>query len=316
MSPDPSAEPLPRLAATLPRGAARRLLADAFARAGIVSADVDARVLLCAGLGIDHVHLIGEPDLPLGSAAEVVDGYARRRMDREPVSRIIGYRDFWDARFEITRDVLDPRPDTEALVEAVIAHWKDRSRGALRILDLGVGSGAILCALLRSLPASHGIGVDLSPRACAVARANLAGLDLSARGQIVCGDWVEAIRGRFDVVVSNPPYVERGELPGLEREVRDHDPVLALDGGDDGLQAYRRIVPRLRDLLAEHGLVAFEHGPGQGGPLADLLLEARFAGIRAVRDLAGRERCVLATRGEGRTSEAETTDAGNPTARA
>lgn len=285
---------LPQFSASTPRDTARRQLAKAFAAAGIASADLDARVLLCAGLGIEHMDLVRDPDQPLGSAAEIIDAYAHRRMNREPVSRIIGYKEFWGERLALDPHVLDPRPDTECLVEAVLKTLGDRMSEPLRIVDLGVGSGAILCALLRSFPESSGVGIDISPRACAVARENLMRWGLGARGHIVCGNWSEALRGPFDLVVSNPPYIIRNEIGELDKEVRDHDPRLALDGGEDGFSAYREIIPDLARMLAPGGLVAFEIGPAQAGSVA-LLLEGADLGATAVAlDLAGRERIILA----------------------
>ncbi|MGH6864361.1 MAG: N5-glutamine methyltransferase family protein, partial [Methylocella sp.] len=166
-------------------------------------------------------------------------------------------------------------------------------------LDLGTGTGAILCSLLQSLPGSSGIGVDISPGACAIARDNLAALGLARNGLIVRGDWARALRGPFDVIVSNPPYVLRGEIARLAPEVRDHDPRLALDGGEDGLAAYREIIPASRDLLAPGGLIALEVGAGQHGAVESLLTGAFGGPVDVRRDLDGCRRVVLACPGQG-----------------
>jgi release factor glutamine methyltransferase len=287
---------LPRFDALTRRDEARLGLARALAAAGIDSADLDARVLLCGALGIGHLDLIREPSVPLGERAAILCHFAERRMNREPVSKILGYRDFWDIRIGVSAHVLDPRPDTEILVEAVLSHGASLSQQPLRLLDLGVGSGAILCALLRGFPGSLGLGIDLSPKACVTARENLAALGLLGRGQIACGNWTEALTGQFNVIVSNPPYIPSSEIAGLEREVRDHDPHLSLDGGDDGLVAYRQIIPRLPQLLTVPGLVAFEFGPAQTAPVARMLEAMGFCNIQAICDLAGRERILLAWR--------------------
>lgn len=279
------------------RGAARRLLARALAQGGIESAQIDARVLLCAALCIDHADLVRNPDCPLGPGAATVASFAARRLKREPLSRIIGHRDFWRARFKIGPAVLDPRPSTETLIEAVLDHEARSPRENGRILDLGTGSGAILCSLLQSLPGSFGAGVDISPGACAIARDNLAALGLAQRGAIVCCDWTRALRGPFDVIVSNPPYVVRGEIARLPPEVRDHDPRLALDGGEDGLAAYREIVPASRDLLAPGGLIALEVGAGQHPAVESLLTGAFGAEVKIILDLNGCRRVVLARPG-------------------
>lgn len=280
------------------RGAARRSLARALAIGGIEQAQIDARVLLCAALGIDHADLVSNPDCPLGLGAAAVASFAARRLKREPVSRIIGHRDFWRARFKIGPAVLDPRHATETLIEAVLGHVARSPRENWRVLDLGTGSGAILCSLLQSLPGSCGIGVDISPGACAIARKNLAALGLARRGLIVCCDWSRALRGRFDVIVSNPPYVARGEIARLAPEVHDHDPRLALDGGEDGLAAYRKIIPASRDMIAPGGLIALEVGAGQHGAVESLLTGAFGTPAEVRFDLDGCRRVVLACPGQ------------------
>ncbi|MGB6175594.1 MAG: peptide chain release factor N(5)-glutamine methyltransferase [Methylocella sp.] len=284
----------PDFVPAMPRGTARRSLARVLTEGGIESAQIDARVLLCAALGIDHADLVRNPGCPLGPGAGTVASFAARRLKREPVSRIIGHRDFWRARFMIGPAVLDPRPATETLIEAVLDHAARSPRENWRILDLGTGSGAILCSLLQSLPGSFGAGVDISRGACVIARANLAALGLARRGSIVCCDWTRALRGPFDVILSNPPYVARGEIARLAPEVRDHDPRLALDGGEDGLAAYREIIPASRDLLAPRGLIALEVGAGQHPAVASLLTGAFDTPVKVRLDLEGCRRVVLA----------------------
>jgi release factor glutamine methyltransferase len=280
------------------RGAGQRALMRALAKGGIESAQIDARVLLCAALGIEHADLVSNPDCPLGPGAATVASFAARRLKREPVSRIIGHRDFWRARFKIGPAVLDPRHATETLIEAVLDYTVRSPRENWRILDLGTGSGAILCSLLQSLPGSFGTGVDISRGACVIARDNLATLGLAQRGLIVQGDWTRALRGPFDVIVSNPPYVVRGEIAHLTPEVRDHDPRLALDGGEDGLAAYREIIPACRDLLAQDGLIALEGAAGQHPAIESLLTGAFGAPVKVRVDLDGCRRVVLACPGK------------------
>ena len=283
----------------LPRGMALSVLIRGLRDAGIDSASIDGRILLCAALGIEHANLIGDPDRPLGSGAATLTSFAARRLRREPVSRILGHREFWQARFKIAEGVLDPRPETETLLEAVLDHAARSPRESWRILDLGTGSGAILCSALQSLPESSGVGVDISAAACAIARDNLAALGLLSRALIVRGDWARAVQGRFDVILSNPPYVASGAIAGLEPEVRDHDPHLALDGGDDGLAAYREIVPALPGLLAPGGLIALELGEGQYSAV-ESLLSRHFAGqVEGRFDYHGCQRVVLARDGRG-----------------
>jgi release factor glutamine methyltransferase len=280
------------------RGVGQRSLARALAKGGKEPAQIDARVLLCAALDIDHADLVRNRNCPLGPGAAAVATFAARRLQGEPVSRIIGHREFWRACFKIGPAVLDPRPETETLIEAVLDHAARFSRENWRILDLGTGSGAILCSLLQSLPGASGVGTDISIGACAIARDNLAELGLAWRGLVVCGDWTHALRGPFDVIVSNPPYVARGEISRLAPEVRDHDPRLALDGGEDGLAAYREIIPACRDLLAPGGLIALEVGAGQHPAVESLLAGAFGAPVKVRLDLDGCRRVVLACPGQ------------------
>ncbi|WP_395697233.1 peptide chain release factor N(5)-glutamine methyltransferase [Methylocella sp.] len=275
--------------------AARRALSRALREAGLASPDLDARLLVCAALGLDHAALLRAPDAPLGEAgARRLAGFARRRLAREPVARILGAREFWGARFSLGAETLDPRPDTETLVEAAL-DGAPRGR-TLNILDLGVGSGAILGALLLELPLAFGVGVDRAAQACAQARANLAALGLGTRAAFVCADWTAPLCGRFDLIVSNPPYVAHGDIARLEPEVRLHDPLLALDGGADGLDAYRAIAPGALRLLAPGGLLAFEVGAGQAEAVGALLREAGFGDFDSRRDLNGVDRVVSARR--------------------
>ena len=275
-----------------------RLLADAFAKAGIEDAAIDARLLLCAAAGFDHVALIRDPDLPIEEeAAELALAMAQRRLAREPVSRILGERSFWSFDLLVTPAVLDPRPDTETVVDGALEVLGERQGEALSVLDLGTGSGAILCALLDVFPQARGLGVDLSKEACAVARENIARCELNQRGQVRQGSWDAGLPGPYDLVVSNPPYIETAALAGLDPEVRLHDPMLALDGGPDGLTAYRDIAALLPALVAPGGYAILEVGQGQAPAVMGLLTARGFAGVRAKCDLAGVERAVIGQKG-------------------
>jgi release factor glutamine methyltransferase len=276
-----------------PRGTAQRAIARSLAAAGIESPYPDARILLCAALGIDHAELVSDPVCPIGRSAATLESFVARRLKREPVSRIIGKRDFWHSRFKISRAVFDPRPATEALVEAALDYAALFPRNKWRILDLGTGSGAILCSLLQYLPSSSGVGVDRSHEACVIADENCATLGLKERASIICGDWTHALRGRFDMIVSNPPYVTKAEFISLPPEVRNHDPLLALDGGEDGLAAYREIIPCLAHLLAPGGIVALEVGADQRLAVELLLRDVAGAPVEAKLDLEGQFRVVI-----------------------
>jgi release factor glutamine methyltransferase len=275
------------------RDRAQRAIARSLAAGGIESPHADARILLCAALGIDHTKLLSDPACPIGGCAAILESFVARRLKGEPVSRITGQRDFWRSHFKISPAVFDPRPATEALVEAALDYAALFSRENWRILDLGTGSGAILCSLLQYLPGSRGIGVDISPEACVIACGNLERLGLAQRALIVCGDWTYALRGRFDMIVSNPPYVAQVEFVSLSPEVRNHDPRLALDGGEDGLAAYREIIPGLRSLLATGGIVALEVGVGQRCAVESLLRDMVGSPAEAKLDLDGNWRVVM-----------------------
>lgn len=271
------------------------ILADAVGRLRDVGADspeLDARVLLRQATGRDDAWLIANPDAEIDEAA--MGGFADllvRRERREPVSQILGAREFWSRTFRVTPDVLTPRPDTETLIETVLARIEDRD-AAFRILDLGTGSGCILLTLLAECPNATGLGVDASPAALEVAAANAEALGLSGRVQWQEADWSEGVEGPFDVIVSNPPYIAGYELRHLAPEVRDYEPNLALNGGADGLAAYRRIIPSLKRLGTGRSVIAMEVGQGQARGVAAL---GRVAGLRIAdtdQDIARRVRVI------------------------
>jgi release factor glutamine methyltransferase len=259
---------------------------------GVERPEREAGALLALAAGIRAVDLIGAPEAPVGDAAGRIEAFAARRVAGEPLSRICGRREFWSLEFAISPDVLDPRADTETIVEAALAALAPRRAAALRVLDLGTGSGALFCALLAEFPQATGVGVDISEGAAAVARANLQALGLAGRGTIHVGDWGEGLEGPFDLIVSNPPYIRAGDIAGLDREVRDHDPRLALDGGPDGLDAYRALAPHLTRLLTPDGRFFLEFGEGQGEEVAAILRGWALDELRLVNDLSGRARVV------------------------
>ena len=276
---------------TTSRATALAILAKAFT--GVVDAPArEAALALRAAAGLKPTDLIAEPDAPLGAVAADVQRYAARRAAGEPLSRIVGRREFWGLMFALSPDALDPRPETETIVEAALAALAARRGEVLRVVDFGVGSGALLAALLSEFPAAHGVGVDISPGAAAQARVNLASLGLSARSDIRVGDWGDGLEGPFDLIVANPPYVSSGDIAGLAREVRDHDPHLALDGGADGLDAYRALAPQIARLLAPTGRFLVEVGAGQADAVKALASAAGLVALATHRDLAGVERVV------------------------
>jgi release factor glutamine methyltransferase len=280
----------------------RRAAADRLRERGFDSPDLDARLLVGHALGLDHAALIAHSARRLTAAdAAALDAMLARRLAHEPVARILGTKEFWSLSLRITPAVLVPRPETETLVEAVLA-VAERAR-PLRIADLGVGSGAILLALLSELPAAFGVGTDRDPRALDAARENASRLGLAARAGFVACDFGAALAGGCDVVVSNPPYIRTDEIATLAPDVRDHDPPAALDGGPDGLAAYRAIAADAARLLAAGGWLAVEIGADQSEAVAALLAAHGLVLAGAPRhDLAGRPRAIVARKPAAATS--------------
>ncbi|CAN1529275.1 HemK Methylase of polypeptide chain release factors [Rhabdaerophilaceae bacterium] len=284
------------LSSKMLRGEALAVMAQAFARARIDEPRREARLLLAAALRCGIGEIIADPGLPLGAQAGEVTAWFARRLAHEPLSRIRGQRAFRGRDFHITPDVLDPRPETEELVDLVLARLAKHGSLArpLRLLDLGTGSGALIVTLLAELPQATGFAVDISAPALQIARKNAARHRVDARLSCLGGDLFEPVSGRFDAIVSNPPYIPSVDLPGLERAVADHDPELALDGGPDGLTFYRRISLEATGHLVPGGLLALEIGAGQAKSVRALLGAAGFSDIQVARDLAGHERLVSA----------------------
>ena len=266
--------------------------------AGIAEAFLDARIFLEEATGFNRASLLRAPMGPIGtSAADRLGAWVKRRVAGEPLWRILGQREFWGLPFSVTPDVLDPRPDTETLVSAALATLGLKRTSPLRILDLGIGSGVLLAALLTECPSALGWGVDRSGPASRVAQDNLVALGLGGRALVLNGSWSDALAaGQFDLVVSNPPYIETAVIPTLQREVREHDPHAALDGGPDGLACYRAIAADLPRLLRAHGLVVLEAGAGQAASVETLLRETGLAHEATHRDLGGHLRAVVARR--------------------
>ena len=271
-------------------------MVSALRKAGVDQPALDARLLFCAALGIEPVDLMRDPMLEVSaSRLDRLELMLARRQNREPVSRILGKRGFWSLDLIVTPDVLDPRADSETIISAAIACFVETQNEPLAIADLGVGSGALLCALLEVFPSARGVGVDISSAACAVTRANLMELDQSARAEIRCGPWLAAQPGPYDLIVSNPPYIPSAEIERLDPEVRNFDPRLALDGGADGLDAYRELTGILPGLLAKKGRAILEIGFDQAEAVQQLIVGAGMNFVGLHRDLSGLPRAVSAT---------------------
>jgi release factor glutamine methyltransferase len=231
--------------------------------AGFEDVALDARILMEGALGLDAASI--DQRAQIGSAAlEKLETFAARRLAGEPVWRILGEREFWGLPFRLSPATLEPRPDSETLIEAALAALKDRRNEPLAILDLGTGTGCLLIALLSEFRAARGVGVDLSDEACVTAMGNAALNGVGNRASILQGDWTRGLPQRFDLIVSNPPYIPTAEIATLSIGVREHDPLLALDGGDDGLACYRALATALPHALAPNGLAVIEIGAGQG----------------------------------------------------
>jgi release factor glutamine methyltransferase len=274
---------------------ARRALARMFAAANLDTPALDARIIVGHALGLDHAALAAAAERALGAEErERIAAMAARRLSREPVARIVGSKEFWGLPLRVTPAVLVPRPETETLVStalAVIDREGARAR-PLRIADLGTGSGALLLALLSELPNAFAVGTDRSLAALAVARENAQRLRLAARAAFVACDFAGALAGGFDLVVANPPYVASAELAHLAPEVRDHDPRLALDGGPDGLWAYRALAADAARLIGARGHMAVEVGAGQAAAVAALFAQGQPLDVTAVPDLEGTPRAL------------------------
>ena len=259
--------------------------------AGIDGPRREARLLLAHSFGKSVEWLVAHDDERIETPAPF-ENAVRRREAREPLSHILGEREFWSLRFQVNASVLDPRPDSETLVAAVLAQYPEPDT-VVKIADLGTGSGCLLLSILSERPGAEGVGVDISESALSIARENAQRFGLAARANFIQSDWESRLDGTFDIVVSNPPYIPTAAIDDLAPEVARFEPRGALDGGADGLDAYRHIAAVLPRILKPNGLVALEIGQGQDASVTRIL---RDGGIRIVgleKDLAGIPRCVL-----------------------
>jgi release factor glutamine methyltransferase len=268
---------------------ARRALAARLTSAGIDSAELDARLLIGAALGLDLTGLIVAASRELTpDESNRLESLATRRLDGEPVARILGQKEFWGLPLQLSAATLVPRPDTETVVELALELARGSPRHPQRIADIGTGTGAILLALLHEWPDAFGVGTDISRDALRTARRNASDLGLLPRAGFVACDYAAALAGPFDLIVSNPPYIRTGDIAGLAAEVRDHDPVAALDGGADGLDAYRALIPQAADSLGPGGALVVEVGLGQTSEIEALMTAAGLIVRHPVKaDLAG-----------------------------
>jgi release factor glutamine methyltransferase len=275
--------------------AARRALATHFQGAGIDSAELDARLLIGHALRLDLTGMIRAANRTLTSdESNHLEALTNRRLAGEPVARILGHKEFWGLQLTLSPATLVPRPDTETVVELALEMLRESpARQGARIADLGTGTGAILLALLSELHGATGIGTDISQEALDTARGNAKRLGLADRTSFIRCDYAAGLTGSFDLIVSNPPYIRSSDITGLAIEVRDHDPQKALDGGADGLDAYRALIPQAARILGPGAALVVEAGQGQAAQIQALMTSAGLAPYEAPRaDLAGISRAV------------------------
>ncbi|SHN00869.1 peptide chain release factor N(5)-glutamine methyltransferase [Roseibium suaedae] len=276
-------------------GALWREVRNSLRSAGCETADLDAKALVSGALDLSISEVIlRDGDEVSTEKAAYIQSLATQRAQGVPVGRLLGWREFWGMRFALNPATLEPRPDTEILVEAVLARTVPGR--PLRFADIGTGTGAIAVALLSELPEADCLAVDLSPEALSCAIANADRLGVGKRFHPVVSDYASALSGELDWLVSNPPYIRSEVIEGLDRDVRDHDPMLALDGGADGLAAYRTLTAEAQKLLKNGGRIAFEIGFDQAADVSDLLTGAGFVNIEIIQDLGGNDRVVLGLR--------------------
>ena len=272
-----------------------RLLSEAaeqLRRAGIESPRREARLLLALALDTEPGNLIMRTLSVSPSQSQRFGNLVRRRSRREPFAHLRGSREFWSLTFHVSPDVLIPRPESETLIECALREFPDRDR-TLRVLDLGTGTGCLLLTFLAERPAATGTGCDLSDAALSIAESNAKNLGLWARARFERSDWTAGISGKFDVIFANPPYIATPEVSALNPEVGQYEPRMALDGGADGLDAFRRIAAQLRRVAASDATLFAEIGPAQAGIVADLFSAQGWEHISTVPDLAGTPRCVV-----------------------
>lgn len=281
--------------------AARRVLAAQLKDNEIESPDLDARLLIGAALDLDHTGLATQAARKIADdEAKAIHRFAQRRTTHEPVARILGHKEFWGLDLRISEATLVPRPDTETVVEAALDVLRNDPHATVppRIADIGTGSGAILLALLSELPKATGVGTDISAAALAIAELNAQQLGLASRASFIQSDYAAGLSGTFELIVSNPPYIRSADITALDPDVRDHDPHLALDGGGDGLTAYRTIIPQAAGLLTGHGFLIFEVGYDQSTPVSEIMHAAGLTVSPAPRaDLGGVHRAVIGKKG-------------------
>ena len=261
--------------------------------AGVGEARLDARLLVAHATENETATIFGFPERPIeNQQVLLLEASLQRRIAREPMAYILKTREFWSLPFIVSSDTLVPRPDSETLIEAVLEHIPETRRN-LSILDLGTGSGCLLLSLLSKFSNAIGIGVDASEAALDIAKQNAAALGLEERATFVVSDWTEKVEDQFDIVIANPPYIPSSDIPNLEADVAQYEPLSALDGGANGLESYRKILRQLPKVLMDDASIFLESGAGQASAVSEMVREIGFQHIETKKDLAGIERCVI-----------------------
>jgi len=261
--------------------------------AGVGEARLDARLLVAHATENETATIFGFPERPIeNQQVLLLEASLQRRIAREPMAYILKTREFWSLPFIVSSDTLVPRPDSETLIEAVLEHIPETRRN-LSILDLGTGSGCLLLSLLSKFSNAIGIGVDASEAALDIAKQNAAALGLEERATFVVSDWTEKVEDQFDIVIANPPYIPSSDIPNLEADVAQYEPLSALDGGAHGLDSYRKILRQLQKVLTDDASIFLESGAGQASAVSEMVREIGFQHIETKKDLAGIERCVI-----------------------
>jgi release factor glutamine methyltransferase len=274
-------------------GEALRDIQKRLLNVGIDNARFEARMLICAAMDIETQILIAYPERIIDQdQQDKLEALIKRREAREPMSHILGQREFWSLDFFVTKDTLTPRADSETLIEAALKHIPDQGRD-LHILDLGLGTGCLLLTLLHEYPNASGLGIDISPPALKVAQKNAKHLGLESRCSLRLGNWDEGIEDEFDLIISNPPYIPETDKTILEPEVLDHEPHQALFAGVDGLDDYKRLSHSFVKLLSDEGLAILELGIHQSEPVSEIMRKAGLKVIDVMKDLGGIERCLV-----------------------
>lgn len=268
---------------------------------GIEEFELETRILFEDLAGITPSIRLSMPDIPVPEEILAnIDQAIARRLCGEPIGRILGYRDFWKSRFYLSSDTLEPRPDTETLIEEVLRVYKGQENAPLKLIDLGTGTGCILLSLLQEFPNATGLGIDISTGAVEQSQNNAQRLGLENRAEFRQGSWLDGIeKGRkFDMILSNPPYIPSNDIPNLSKEVQNYDPLRALDGGKEGLDPYTNLLPILKNYLEPDAHVFFEFGINQEGDIVRLVEEACANLIRVTRDLGGVPRVATISYGD------------------